>query len=263
MLAPSVTVKTLPHKYHISAPTIVSTYLRTIFKIFIHQKIFINYNYIIINNNNSSYQNESSVISILAKSRRFTQTVKVHQSFLHHFTTTNAPPQPFHFSVTSKHCSLSRPIAALTLNSLSFPLSAKKSHGESSPAFHTFPYLWAVEINRRRVKKLMDQEKNSLIRKVRVVHASKTRRGIISLLVMGGQVSRHSLERRDSAHLMVTWESKRQSHKCFSFLILCLNFYCRAWIHITIEKFRLEKNFKIIDCNCKPNKAKSSMRPSP
>lgn len=187
MLAPSVTVKTLPHKYHISAPTIVSTYLRTIFKIFIHQKIFINYNYIIINNNNSSYQNESSVISILAKSRRFTQTVKVHQSFLHHFTTTNAPPQPFHFSVTSKHCSLSRPIAALTLNSLSFPLSAKKSHGESSPAFHTFPYLWAVEINRRRVKKLMDQEKNSLIRKVRVVHASKTRRGIISLLVMGIQ----------------------------------------------------------------------------
>lgn len=62
--------------------------------------MFINYNYIIINNN-SSYQNQSNIISVLAKSRQFTYIVKVHHSSLHHVRTTNTPSQSFYFSAIS------------------------------------------------------------------------------------------------------------------------------------------------------------------
>lgn len=43
--------------------------------------------------------------------------------------------------------------------------------------------------------------------------------------------------------------------------LLCLNFYCQAWIHITFSnQFKLEKAFKITESNCKPKKAKFNIK---
>ena len=68
--------------------------------------------------------------------------------------------------------------------------------------------------NRRKAKRLMDQDNNSLIRKTKAVCSSKAKRESQWLLPISRQMSSQCLQSRALAHVMVAWEDKHHNPKC-------------------------------------------------
>jgi len=78
--------------------------------------------------------------------------------------------------------------------------------------------------NRRKARRLVDQDKGGLAGKAKAVHTSKAKRNIQSLLPIGEPVFSHFLESRTPSHVMVTWEDKHCNYKHSLFLLLSTSF---------------------------------------
>jgi len=82
------------------------------------------------------------------------------------------------------------------------------------------------EEDRRKARRLMDQDDNYLTGKAKAAHTSKGKRLIHSLHPIGRQLSSHFLGSSTSVSITVVWENKYYNHACSPFLLLSLRFYC-------------------------------------
>jgi len=80
--------------------------------------------------------------------------------------------------------------------------------------------------NRRKLRRLVVQDNDSLIAKAKAACTSKARTGINSILPVGRKMFSHCLESRASAHITGAWKEKHRKHKCLLLLNLSLSFYC-------------------------------------
>lgn len=101
--------------------------------------------------------------------------------------------------------------------------------GTPTLSFADFPLLEDGGKNVRMVKRLVDWDLDSLIRKAKAALASKTKGGIEILIPLRRQMSSHFSGNRASACPMVTWEDKCHNHRCPLFLLLSQSFHCWLW----------------------------------
>jgi len=82
------------------------------------------------------------------------------------------------------------------------------------------------EENRRKLKRLMDQDKDSLLSKIKASQACKAKRRIHSLLPIGRQLPSHFIESRVSACMnSLLGKANAYNHKPASFILLSLSSY--------------------------------------
>lgn len=92
-------------------------------------------------------------------------------------------------------------------------------------AIHLCPSHTGWEKKRKRVKRLVDQDNDSLIVKAKPAHTSKAIRGIYSPFLIS-----HFLESRASVHVTFAWEHKSSNHRLSAFILLSHNF---IWYRIS------------------------------
>lgn len=99
--------------------------------------------------------------------------------------------------------------------------------------FHHPPPIGMGKRNRKvKVRKLLGQDKDSLLSKAKAVCASKGKERVNSRLPINEQIFSHFQESWDSSCVMVTCEDKRCNSKHPLLLPLSLSFYYWAWCNL-------------------------------
>jgi len=80
--------------------------------------------------------------------------------------------------------------------------------------------------NRKKAGRFVYRDDNIWIGKSKLVHTSKAKRGINSLLPISRQISSCFLESRAGTCMAVAWEDKHHNHECPLFLLCSLSNHC-------------------------------------